>query len=170
MLDLCPILLQYVDVVKPCQSAQLYRALQSQLAAHPLPKPKRHELADSSPPLRVSSLNHHILLVSSSGLSGLYQKTVSNQTPLQRLRLQEPPFFSPVQLTRIRQWNLFSRPVAEIMPDGRHYDQQRWSYRPNNCRVEDGWILVRRPADIAEWLSEEAGGGHCGCYGYEGAE
>ena len=70
------------------------------------------------------------------------------------------PSVSQGILTRIRQRYWFSGSIAKSPPHRRHHEQSNRAHGADNHRVEDRRLFVGCPAEVAEWLGEEAGRRH----------
>lgn len=67
-------------------------------------------------------------------------------------------------LTGVCQWYLLPRPVIEVSPDRRCYDNGQRAAGSDDEGVEDRGLLVGCPSQVADGLLEELGVGHVAGY------
>lgn len=71
---------------------------------------------------------------------------------------------TPIVRTRIRLRYLRDSLVSQVFPSRDYHSDHRGAEKPYADGVEVGWLVDRGPAEVADGLLEEEGGGcgHCG--------
>lgn len=76
-----------------------------------------------------------------------------------------PPARDRRPLTRISQWYLLPWAVAKICPQRRHNNEEHGPHGSDAAGIEDGRLLVRRPAQVSNRIPEKVRRGHRCCLG-----